>query len=676
MSAQAASIEVENLADAGPGSLRAAIATANLDGALDTITFDESLSGTILLETALVSTGSIEIDGDDRITISRTQAAGAFTLLSGAMATDNRTFRLSNLDFRGDFELPITTGRAILVAPGGVGVSIVDSAIFVDVTVFNFIEAPADSGGGIFISNTTTVQLTDSVLDSNESGANGRGGGLYVQNSGQVTIADTVFESNSAGQEGGGIAVQSVLGLSVTGGGVADQVEFRFNGASDGGAIDASGVGANGVIITGAEFSENRAVNQGGAIDLPDDGLVSITGSRFEFNRAEGGGALSGYGFDTLNIDSTVFDNNSAGLGGALMLGGMVGPYGTVTITNSDFISNDTVGGVGGAIYGGDVDDDPFTIARSNFLFNTTTQEAGSLDGAAIFFNSVSDQLTVDSSTFAGNQLIGGISTEGVSISLDFISSDEGAVFTVLNSTFDEDTTTGKSTISIRDNQGAFSILYSTIVGAIPLVVDSGEVPLAQYVASTILQSGVGEEDILSDTEPLDVEYSVLSKAQTPAVSDLGHNQFATNALLGTLQNNGGRTDTRLPAANSPALSSGGPTLGAPLFDQRFTGFPRVVGTLDVGAVEIPAALANTGSSGLPVWVPIVGGIVLLAGIGFVVFSVLNRRKATGTPTAEVESAPEAGAGTGGDALFPEASTAPPTAEPPAEFGPGQDPRA
>lgn len=49
---------------------------------------------------------------------------------------------------------------------------------------------------------------------------------------------------------------------------------------------------------------------------------------------------------------------------------------------------------------------------------------------------------------------------------------------------------------------------------------------------------------------------------------------------------------------------------------------------LDIGAIEMPAALANTGSASLG-WVPIVGGFVLLVGIGFVGFSRLGRR-ATG----------------------------------------------
>ena len=93
------------------------------------------------------------------------------------------------------------------------------------------------------------------------------------------------------------------------------------------------------------------------------------------------------------------------------------------------------------------------------------------------------------------------------------------------------------------------------------------------------------------------------------------------------------------------------------------------------GPATAAPSLAETGSTGLPIWVPIVGGIVLLAGIGFVVFSVINRRRVAGA-AGVVDAEGEPGPGTGGDALFPEASSAPPTAEPPAEYGSGQDPRA
>ncbi|MEL7332242.1 MAG: calcium-binding protein [Cyanobacteria bacterium J06560_2] len=56
---------------------------------------------------------------------------------------------------------------------------------------------------------------------------------------------------------------------------------------------------------------------------------------------------------------------------------------------------------------------------------------------------------------------------------------------------------------------------------------------------------------------------------------------------LGTLQNNGGPTLTQKPLSGSPAINAGNPKTNSPKFDQRGSGFNRVIGgTIDIGAVE------------------------------------------------------------------------------------------
>jgi len=65
--------------------------------------------------------------------------------------------------------------------------------------------------------------------------------------------------------------------------------------------------------------------------------------------------------------------------------------------------------------------------------------------------------------------------------------------------------------------------------------------------------------------------------------------------------------------------------VGAPEFDQRGDGFPRILqGRLDVGAVET-AALASTGAT-LAWPLPVVGGLLMLAGIA--ALAVTRRRRA------------------------------------------------
>ena len=61
---------------------------------------------------------------------------------------------------------------------------------------------------------------------------------------------------------------------------------------------------------------------------------------------------------------------------------------------------------------------------------------------------------------------------------------------------------------------------------------------------------------------------------------------FTNNPRLGPLTDNGGRTLTHLPLADSPAIDAGN---NLPLFgnDQRGSGFPRVKGAAtDIGSVE------------------------------------------------------------------------------------------
>ena len=67
--------------------------------------------------------------------------------------------------------------------------------------------------------------------------------------------------------------------------------------------------------------------------------------------------------------------------------------------------------------------------------------------------------------------------------------------------------------------------------------------------------------------------------------------QIGVDPLLGPLANNGGDSDTHRLAAGSPAREKGvAPTGTAPTTDQRGTGFPRVVGTIDIGAYEAQAS--------------------------------------------------------------------------------------
>jgi hypothetical protein len=120
-----------------------------------------------------------------------------------------------------------------------------------------------------------------------------------------------------------------------------------------------------------------------------------------------------------------------------------------------------------------------------------------------------------------------------------------------------------------------------------------------------------------------------------------GNHFSVANFGLATLTNNGGTTQTRLPADSSPAHNAGNPAIvGAPATDQRGAGFARIVQTIDIGAVEIqPAVSAAVGSSPalaatgfvLNPWVPVTGVLLLLLGVGAVLYT---RRRREGSRRA------------------------------------------
>lgn len=579
--AAAATVTVTSTADDGSGgvTLREALAAA---GPGDTIDFDATVFSTPqtinLNNSSLLITESVTITGpgEDLLTVQRQNDAfgyALFLLNPPAQSTDPIDLTITGMTM----DRSATTSNAFALG-----------------------SAVAAFGN----SNLRNLTLRDVTIEDQHS--TGTGGGVNIESiSGAVNFENVVVQDSIADSDGGGTYI----------------------------------VGApTSVTVTGGAFLRNTAADTSyaGAVYLRGvTGVTSFTGTEFSENSAGHGGAMRFEDVGTVDIDSSVFFLNSADdSGGAIGLG-MTAGYGAVTITNTRFIGNTAENGYGGAIFTDGSNDEPFTIARSTFDGNTAiSNDDDGAKGGALYVNEVDELFTIDSSTFTRN-FVGKIEAEttsghGTSVAVNSIDDEEESLFFIVNSTFDEDLTdfSGPEMIYVEQNNGAFSIKYSTLVGFLPVYVTNPE-PGDSTVASTIVQSGAGQPDLYNEDDPFQVEYSILSKPHEPLnVIDLGNNQFSTDALLGILQNNGGPTETRMPASNSPALNKGGPSLGAPDWDQRFEGYPRIVGLLDVGAVEIPAALPATGGS-VPLWIPIVGGAVLLLGAGAFVFSMLARRRAS-----------------------------------------------
>ncbi len=230
-------IVVDNAGDGGPGSLRAAITTANSNGfALDDIVFDNNVFGTpqtISLATALPDIGTnltMNGPGADLLTVQRADGVPNFKvfssvlLIGGELGITGLTVR-NGRGFVGGgifsfFDLSLTnvhvTGNQSTGAGGGVYFALA-SGVFSNCT---FSDNSAAEGGAIYFDGDQFGGKRLMVANSTISGntATGSGGGILARtgadnglNPGILIVRNSTIANNTAAG-GGGIASETAAG--------------------------------------------------------------------------------------------------------------------------------------------------------------------------------------------------------------------------------------------------------------------------------------------------------------------------------------------------------------------------------------------------------------------------------------------------------------------------------
>jgi LPXTG-motif cell wall-anchored protein len=672
LSASAAPI-VTNGNDAGPGSLRDAIATSAPD---DIIVVPVTVTS-IALESSLVLTHSLTIQGpgSDVLTVTRAPGSGDFHQLRIQPNAIEQDFTVSGLSFRGNAVAPIQSGIAILATSGTTPPR--------DLTLDDIVVTDQHFAYGPAL-NTYQLQgdlvVADSRFENNEATGGQGGGAASIDGSiGNIDIRDSSFSGNTALEEGGAVFIRHAgVPATVT----VENVAFDGNSTS---VLDAGGLyvsGATEVVISNgtftgnqsaidgggayfydvgdltvsdSTFSDNTAADQGGGMFLVDvTGQVSVDSTSFLRNtaRADGGGIYA-ISVTSADIAGSVFEHNHAGVrlppvfvdgyGAGAYLGTVTG---AVVVSGSRFERNSAPEGSGGGMAidtitaTGSVAVDTSSFVDNDEFFGGGGLWVGSADSTA------RPAISVDSSTFSGN-----ISNKGGSAGSSILVEELLAPVSIVNSTFDERAdlpgNLGALAFANLDSAVATDVLVqidsTTIAGPSALVVFNVADGLVA-VSNSVLESVAGQPAVVTSSAPdglVVIEYSLLSSAAT-AEFDTGPGVLYSVAdmRLGALANNGGPTLTRLPLIGSPVWDSGTPSaIGLPTLDQRGAGFPRVIGgRVDIGAVESPRMLPATGQS-VNLLVPIGGGILLLLGVGAFVFAKLRTRahRAASSP----KSAPE-----------------------------------
>ncbi len=322
-----AAITVTNSDDAGPSTLRQAIA--------------DSVSG---------DTIAIAVDPGDTITLTNGQLliSHDLTIVSSNATTaidaggNSRVFEIASSNTVVLDSLTITNGNISDVG-GGI---LLDGGATLTLTNCTVIGNVAAAGGGIFISTNSTIAINNCILSGNSAINNG--GAIDNETNSTLTINDSSFTGNSAHLGG---AIFNDFGTNIlnnctlsdnsaeSGGAIANcdsvllatGINVSTNFAAAGGGIfnlNTSILTLNGCIVSG-----NLATNFGGGLINTNGGSATLNNSTFSGNACpsdQGGGVDN---WSTITLNNCTISGSPSGAG-------LVNTYGVATCNNCTFSGN------------------------------------------------------------------------------------------------------------------------------------------------------------------------------------------------------------------------------------------------------------------------------------------------------------------------------------------------
>jgi hypothetical protein len=450
----------------------------------------------------------------------------------GGLYLFNGTTALTNVSIAGNSVF--TNGGGVYIAYGKASlnnVSILSNMAYTD---------SYGSGGGLYITATAQVTITNGQVSDNHIGYMGQGGGIFAYNS-NTKLFDTSVNGNVAlnAADGGGLYVERGS-VRLTGGtangnhGLYGGGGLSLNGTRadlDGTTLDGNLVSSNGggfnafqstVVLTDVVISNNIADSDGAGVDCYEctGGFTRVTIAGNTGALRDGGG-LNAYRTTLAIVDSTI--RNNANLEG----GGVYANESTLTLDGVTINNNTAASGGGGGLF--------LETGIANFTNSTLSANAAPTGGA--LYNE-------------GRGLSGKMTLLNVTLK-DNSATDGGGIFNANNA-------------------------YTAI-----------------YVTNTILADSPSGGNCKGKAMTSS-KYSISSDGTCALAGTGDHNSLAANLTF--LANNGGSTKTHLPKTTSHAVDG---VVGSdcPSVDQRNVARPQGL-SCDVGSVErapadpaLPAAI-------------------------------------------------------------------------------------
>ena len=622
----------DGLCRAAPGkcSLREALASANANVNISTITFDSSLltpvstitlSGTalpVINTQVIIEAAGITVDGDNSSRIFDVDVTGELTLNQISLVKGFDSLFGGAMNVTGEVVITNST-LSNNSAGGGTGFG---GAVYVSGGMAQLLNSTlhgnsaTTSGGGIYSTNGT-VELNQVTLSANSAtfgaGLNSLDSSFTLSNS---LIADNIGSPDC--QRSGGTF--TLLGVNLvenqgdcglpSGDDLIEGNDPLLGGLSDNGGLTPTQLPA--IESPARNAGDNKQVTEsfdqrgsgfmrifGPKVDL---GAVEVqanpqTGPDFVVNVADdlSDGSCDIAPDDCSLRDALIAANAQADISTISFDASLLAPAATVTLggTALPAITTEIVIEAAGITIDGDGASRMFEVSGSG---NLTLRQINLINGFDADFGGAIDvggELTILDSTLANNNSGFGGAIQVASGSVEIINStifgnsatvSGGAIFANGSSVDFVQTTVSDN--SAPNGAGFFN--SGSDVGLLnSIIANSTGSPDCQSSGGNILLTG---KNLIEDQGACGI----------PASSDLIE---GTDPLLGTLADNGGPTLTVRPQNGSPVIDGGDASV-VPAeieFDQRGPGFPRVIdNSVDLGSVEESKILFKDRFEGSP----------------------------------------------------------------------------
>jgi hypothetical protein len=492
--------------DVGSASAAVAVITVNTTIDSSTVTASNCTPGSEVAnkcnlrdaveEANSTSGGAVEIDVPD----------GNYDLTVAPASPDDNTTGDLNIDNTMDSTVAVVGDVA---NPGAV---VIDGGG--NSRVFNVQSETATSISGVTIQDGNTTN--DAAITSQYGG-----GGILA--GGPLTVSDSVVTANGASGGGAGGGIDMIAGALTL-----DSVTVSGNGNAgtyDGGGLELATSGTPTDTIENSTISGNTARQEGAGIDQIDDSTLDVTNTTISGNVVGGLGSNEGGGFVDNSSPSDTFTNDTISNNHAGFGGGVFNDHGLALTFTETTISNNVASVDGG---GFELDGNPSTVDITGSTISGNSTLAGTGGGID---NVECDTLNLSNDTVAGNTAVeagggfygatnggeGGACTAGQGVSFLF------------------DTVAGNTAVS---GGGDVDLQANASLTVADSIVAGGN-PTCVVGASASLASG---------------GYNLFGDAScgSPAGTDI----IGQDPQLGALANNGGPTQTLLPADNSPEVGA------------------------------------------------------------------------------------------------------------------------